>query len=156
MNERVIFLDIDGILNYTLWYYDDRNPGNLNGEEGDIDPLCVKRINLLCEKTGAKIVVSSDWRIATNWQNRLERAGLENIIDKTPITVFGQYGKTYHFSRGEEIDMWLQWHPEVSNYVIIDDREDMMEHQLNHFVKVNPYRGFTDEDMEKALIILDK
>lgn len=149
-------MTVDGVLNYTLWYYDDRNPGNLNGEEGDIDPLCVKRINLLCEKTGAKIVVSSDWRIATNWQNRLERAGLENIIDKTPITVFGQYGKTYHFSRGEEIDMWLQWHPEVKNYVIVDDREDMMEHQLDHFVKVNPYRGFTDEDMEKALIILDK
>ena len=86
----------------------------------------------------------------------MERAGLKNIIDKTPITVLGQYGKTYHFSRGEEIDMWLQWHPEVKNYVIVDDREDMMEHQLDHFVKVNPYRGFTDEDLEKALMILDK
>lgn len=149
-------MTVDGILNYTLWYYDDRNPGNLNGEEGDIDPLCVERINLLCEKSGAKIVVSSDWRISSSWQSRLEKAGLKNIIDKTPITIFGNYGKTYHFSRGEEIDMWLQWYPEISNYVIIDDREDMMEHQLDHFVKVNPYRGFTDEDMEKAILILDK
>lgn len=144
-----------GILNYTLWYYDDRNPGNLNGEE-DVDPLCVDRINLLCEKTGAKIVVSSDWRIATNWQNRLERAGLKNIIDKTPITVFGQYGKTYHFSRGEEIQMWLESHLSVKNYVIIDDREDMQQNQLDHFVKVNSYYGFTDKDLEKALMILDK
>lgn len=152
----VVFLDVDGILNYTLWYLDDRNPGNLNGQEGDIDPLCVERINKICAQTGAKIVVSSDWRISSGWQNRLEKAGLQNIIDKTPVTVLGQYGKTYHFSRGEEIDMWLQWHPSVKNYVIIDDREDMMNNQKDHFVHVNPYRGFTDADMVKTIKILEK
>jgi hypothetical protein len=153
---RVVFLDVDGVLNYTLWYLDDRNPGNLNGEEGDIDPLCVERINILCEKLSAKIVVSSDWRVCTNWQSRLEKAGLKNIIDKTPITLFGNYGRTYHFTRGEEIDMWLQWHPGVKNYVIIDDREDMMKDQMDHFVKVNSYRGFSDEDLEKAMFILNQ
>lgn len=158
---KIVFLDVDqlklvGVLNYDLWYYDDRNPGNLYGQEGDIDPLCVKRINLLCENTGAKVVVSSDWRISSGWQNRLEKAGLKNIIDKTPITVFGSYGKTYHFTRGEEIQMWLEWHPNVSNYVIVDDRDDMQQNQLDHFVHVNAYRGFTNEDLEKAIVILDK
>ena len=143
-------------MNYDLWYYDDRNPGNLYGQEGDLDPLCIERINLICEKFGAKVVVSSDWRISSGWQNRLEKAGLKNIIDKTPVTVFGSYGKTYHFTRGEEIQMWLEWHPNVSNYVIVDDREDMQQDQLDHFVKVNPYRGFTDEDMKKAMTILNK
>ena len=52
--------------------------------------------------------------------------------------------------------MWLESHLSVKNYVIIDDREDMMKHQLDHFVKVNSYCGFTDEDLEKALMILDK
>lgn len=144
------------MLNYDLWYYDDRNPGNLYGQEGDLDPLCIERINLICEKFGAKVVVSSDWRISSGWQNRLERAGLKNIIDKTPVTVFGSYGKTYHFTRGEEIQMWLEWHPNISNYVIVDDRDDMQQDQLDHFVKVNPYRGFTDEDMKKAMMILNK
>ena len=152
--KKIIFLDIDGVLNYDLWYYDDRNPGNLNGQEGDIDPLCVDRINAICDKTNSKIVISSDWRISSGCQNRLEKAGLKNIVDKTPVTIFGQYGHTYHFSRGEEIDMWLQWHPEVEKYVIIDDREDMLNIQLSHFVKVNPYCGFTDDDLEKALTIL--
>ena len=41
---KAIFLDIDGVLNYTKWYTDERNPGNLNGQEGDLDPLCVDRI----------------------------------------------------------------------------------------------------------------
>ena len=148
-------MTVDGVLNYTLWYLDDRNPGNLYGQEGDIDPLCVDRINFLCDKFGAKIVVSSDWRIVSDWQNRLEKAGLKNIIDKTPITIFGQYGK-YNYTRGEEIQMWLDWHPGVKNYVIIDDRNDMMGNQLDHFVKINPYRGFTDEDMEKSMIILNQ
>lgn len=100
----------------------------------------------------AKIVISSDWRIDSNWQNRLERAGLKHIIDKTPITIWSGH----EFSRGEEIDMWLQSHLSVKNYVIIDDREDMMVQQKDHFVKVNPYCGLTDEDVEKAMKILDK
>jgi len=62
----------------------------------------------------------------------------------------------YHFTRGEEIQMWLDSHLSVKNYVIIDDREDMQQNQLDHFVKVNSYYGFTDEDLEKALMILDK
>lgn len=146
---------VDGVLNYTLWYYDDRNPGNLHGEE-DVDPLCIERINILCEKFGAKIVVSSDWRVATNWKNRLESAGLRYIFDKTPITLFGIYGTTHHFSRGEEIQMWLKDHSSVENYVIIDDRSDMLDTQKDHFVKVNSYCGFTDEDLEKAMLILSK
>lgn len=153
---RILFLDVDGCLNYTLWYYDDRNPGNLHGEE-DVDPLCVDRINLICEKTGAKVVVSSDWRIESNWKKRLEKAGVKNIIDKTPITVFEQYGPCHHFTRAEEIEMWLLWHPEVKNYVIIDDLDEFDDaEQLEHFVKVNSYRGLSDENVEEAIKILDK
>ena len=58
---KVIFLDIDGVLNYTKWYTDERNPGNLYGQEGDLDPLCINRIIRICEETGAKVVISSDW-----------------------------------------------------------------------------------------------
>ncbi len=154
-NNKIIFLDVDGVLNYTLWYIDDRNPGNLNGEE-DVDPLCIERINRLCQETDAKIVISSDWRIDSSWQRRLERAGLKYIIDKTPITIFGSYGSCYHFTRGEEIQMWLEWHPEVENYVIIDDRIDFTEEQKPHFVQINSYRGLSDEDCILAKNILNR
>ena len=43
MKNKIIFMDVDGVLNYTKWYYDDRNPGNLYGQEGDIDPEYVRR-----------------------------------------------------------------------------------------------------------------
>lgn len=77
----------------------------------------------------------------------MENAGLRNIIDKTPITIFGTYGSTYHFSRGEEIHMWLEWYPEIKNYVILDDRTDFTEEQQPHFIHVNPYCGLTDDDI---------
>ena len=83
---KAIFLDIDGVLNYTQWYVSDRNPGNLNGQEGDIDPMCVERVLRICKETGAKVVISSDWRIS--WEGnkmRLERMvhPRDNVIAKT-------------------------------------------------------------------------
>ena len=154
--KKVIFLDVDGVLNYTLWYIDDRNPGNLNGQEGDLDPLCIEKINKLCEETGAEIVLSSDWRIDNRAFVRLEKAGLHKILDKTPISIFDTRGLIYNSIRGEEIQIWLKEHPEVCNYVIIDDRTDFTEEQLSHFVHVNSYKGLTEENCQLALNILSR
>lgn len=166
---KAIFLDMDGVVNYTQWYISDRNPGNLNGQEGDIDPECVKRILRIVNETGAKIVISSDWRIS--WEGtrmRLERMGLTRdiVIDKTPELIWtmvsrhdymnGNYDEDdYKYSRGREIDMWLEAHPECTNYCIIDDRMDFTEEQQPHFVHVNSYCGITDDDADIAIMTLN-
>ena len=154
---KVIFLDIDGVLNYTQWYVDDRNPGNLDGEEGDLDPLCVNRIINICNNTGAKVVISSDWRIS--WygtQLRLGRMGLDEnyILDKTPERIWINIPGFDH-SRGAEINDWLEMHPECEKYVIIDDRTDFKDNQQPFFIHVNPFVGFTDENMNKAIDLLN-
>ena len=154
---KVIFLDIDGVLNYTQWYVDDRNPGNLNGEEGDLDPLCVNRIINICNETGAKVVISSDWRIS--WygtQLRLGRMGLDEnyILDKTPERIWINIPGFDH-SRGAEINDWLEMHPECEKYVIIDDRTDFKDNQQPFFIHVNPFVGFTDENMNTAIDLLN-
>lgn len=166
---KVIFLDNDGVLNYTDWYVSDRNPGNLGGQEGDIDPLCVVRVLRICKETGAKIVMSSDWRIA--WPGsriRLEKSGFPEglIIDKTPELIWRMIsredymrgdsaGVCYQYSRGREIDLWLEAHPECTNYAILDDRSDFTEEQRPHFVHINPKVGITDEDVDIAIMILN-
>ena len=166
---KAIFLDIDGVLNYTQWYYDERNPGNLNGQEGDIDPMCVERILRIVKETGAKVVISSDWRIS--WEGtlvRLERMGLTRdiVIDKTPELIWQQIsrdelsaydddGFCHAYSRGREIDMWLEAHPECTNYTIIDDRTDFTDEQGPHFVHVNSYCGITDDNADIAIMILN-
>lgn len=161
-------LDIDGVLNYTQWYVSDRNPGNLNGQEGDIDPLCVERVLRIVEKTGAKVVISSDWRIS--WEGtlmRLERMGLPRdvVIDKTPELIWTKIGRhnymvmddsdEYEYSRGREVDMWLEEHPECTNFVILDDRMDFTEDQQPHLVHVNSMHGLSDDDVNIAIMTLN-
>lgn len=154
-------MDIDGVLNYTQWYISDRNPGNLYGQEGDIDPECVARILKVCEVTGAKIVLSSDWRIDKGAIPRLEKAGFPKglICDQTPELIWTCLNNVnlYDYSRGKEINLWLDTHQDIYDYVIIDDREDFTDEQKRlHFIHVNPYIGFTDENMNKAIEILTR
>lgn len=52
---KVIFLDIDGVLNSNDWYVKTRGVGGYNG--GDIDPECIELINDLIDATGAKIIM---------------------------------------------------------------------------------------------------
>lgn len=156
---KIIFLDIDGVLNYTQWYVSDRNPGNLNGEEGDIDPLCAERINNICQVTDAKIVLSSDWRISWPYCiDRLEKGGIKKglIIDKTPEHMWNEFVSEEYKSRGSEIDDWLSQHPECDRYVILDDRKDFTEEQQPNFIHVNPMRGIDDTDVVFAIQILNR
>lgn len=165
---KIVFMDCDGVINSTSYYISDRNPGNLNGQDGDIDHECVERVLRICKETGAKIVLSSDWRIS--WPGsliRLEKAGFPEglIIDKTPELIWtrmsmhdymlSEEDEDYEFSRGREIDLWLKEHPDCTNYVILDDRIDFTEEQQPHFIHVNPMIGLTDDDVDIAIMTLN-
>ena len=86
------------------------------------------------------------------------------VIDKTPEYIWKNVGKEdyfnenyeeiYEYSRGAEIDGWLKEHPEVINYVIIDDRTDFTDEQKEHFVHVDSMWGITDKHVELAINIL--
>lgn len=148
---KVIFLDIDGVLNHMDWYNDDRNPGNINGEEGDLDPICVERVKRICDETGAKVVISSDWKNQSGTIGRLGGVGLpkEYIIDKTPtISDFVKH------TRGDEINLWLLDHPYFTNYVILDDRTDFDENQRPHFIHIDRQHGLTEDDTDIAIMTL--
>ena len=43
----------------------------------------------------------------------------------------------------------------VSNYVIIDDFDDLLPEQEEHAVITNTLMGITEKDAEKAIIILE-
>lgn len=166
---KTVFLDIDGVLNSKEWYMGETNPGNIGGNEGDIDPDCVERVKKICEETGAKIVLSSDWKMA--WPGakiRLENAGFPRglIIDKTPDLIRRVMSRrdymldnseevAYLNSRGCEIDGWLKEHPECTNFVIIDDRTDFTEEQQPHFIHTDWEVGITDDNVNIAILTLN-
>lgn len=158
---KVIFLDVDGVLNSEEFFvertqdcrYDEyRKAGyspHLARQMCSLDSIAIAKLNYLISQTGAKIVVSSCWRADDpELQELFAIVGIPAYIDITP------YHETRH--RGTEVQQWLNKHPEVENYVIIDDDNDMLDSQLNNFVQTNAYkRGLSDEDVELAIQILN-
>ena len=71
------------------------------------------------------------------------------------IEMIKNYEEKYEYSRGAEIDGWLKEHPEVTNYVIIDDRTDFTDKQKEHFVHVDSMWGLTNEHVNNAIKILE-
>lgn len=131
---KVIFLDIDGVLNV------------INQERDKYGSLFHKHLedNLryIINETGAKIVISSTWRYSglgfmqAMWKDRSLPG---DVIDITPdCSQLVEYGNFKYYDaveRGHEIQDWLDSHPNVSNYVIIDDDNDMLKTQQDNFVR---------------------
>ena len=62
---KVIFLDIDGVLNSDE-YVDKVKKSDIQGIERDIDIEKVKLLKRAIDETGAKVVLSSSWRYTKN------------------------------------------------------------------------------------------
>ena len=167
-----IFLDIDGVLNseHTL----DESCENMDQKMASIisDQL-VKNLSYLVEKTDAKIILSSSWRIYFNENTKksnnlfalillasLDKHNLE-LHDMTPF-VKGQFSS----ERGLEIKTYIDKH-NIKNYVVIDDEEfsDFSKHlDMSKFIQTNfgdettniENEGLTKELAEKAIKILNK
>ena len=145
---KVLFLDIDGVCNHQQYYKSAYYIGNdLQYPLSEFDPLVVNRINEILDKTNAKLVLSSSWRFTDNIQNILTKVGFTHLI--YDITPYGM-GK----DRGYEIKAYLNSHPDITNYVIIDDINEMLPEQQNHFIQTSDQYGLTEELKNKVIKIL--
>lgn len=148
---KVLFLDIDGVLNHQEFYERRENDTYLKSLSyplTEFDPLVVERINDILDKTDSKLVISSSWRFDENLQNIFTKVGFKHkIFDITPYGM----GKC----RGAEIKQWLDTHENVEKYVIIDDDNDMLKEQKKYFIRTTDFNGFTEELKIKTLKILE-
>ena len=182
---KIIFLDIDGVLNCEQGYEDGfciytqiTNPTSTKKTYQSFYPPAKEYLNKLIKETGAKIVVSSTWRISgIKWLQdvwRMEEMEGE-IIDITPKL---HLHTGYSVVRGQEIRDWLRgkgyWTIDydkelqrtysdksgIENYIIIDDDQDMLYEQRNNFVCVLPSPvnklGFNEQYYKEALEKLNK
>lgn len=148
---KIIFLDFDGVITIPPKW-------NLNANK-------IKLIKKLVEETNAKIVISSSWRHSNLEDTIKSIIGytkkcpktkmfywlIDNIYDITPHFCDNKYKNT---GRGGEIQTWLDKHPEVENYIIIDDDSDMLNSQLYHFIQTDYQTGFTEHEYELAYKVL--
>lgn len=153
---KVIFLDIDGVLNLRRRERD--RYGSLFHKQ------FVDNLDRIIKETDAKIVISSTWRssgldvMQKMWRDRKLPGEVIDITGRLSFAKQG-YGSA---PRGCEIDMWLSdqgfqrinWCDEtqikylemskVKNYIILDDDSDMLYNQREHFVRCS--RNHTHKD----------
>ena len=108
---KVIFLDIDGVLNCT------RTP-NPRKFPYVVDKRLRRRFLKLVNRTGAKVVLTSSWRLdpigllaAKHW--RIPFVDVCPDMPKSP--------------RRREVLSWLARHPRARRYAIIDDEDDGLD-----------------------------
>ena len=144
MGNKIIFLDVDGVLNSAQ-----------DGFSTDLETdKHLKLLEQLVKETNADIVLSSSWRISFGRSfslsntliSRLKEHGL-SILDVTSEREDGD--------RGLEIKEWLNEHP-TKNILILDDEGfDIINIFPNNFVKTNNEIGLQEEDVKKGIKILN-
>lgn len=121
---KIIFLDIDGVLNSDIFW---RNCKNIDEE---IDDEAIKRLQQIVNKTNAVIVLSSSWK-KLNPDNQL-RTYLHDKLKEYGLTIYDQ---TPHLNsnRPLEIKAWIINHPELNIDGIVSLDDDYSEEE---YVKV--------------------
>lgn len=143
---KIIFLDFNGVLD-TYDNMDELNPENL------------KRLKRIADECDAKIVISSSLKNSyyktgqfskklTQIVKELQEVGIE-VIGITPQAN----------TRQEEIELYLENHPEVQQFCILDDDYEM-ERLKDHLVKLPSQQevgqlGLEDVHMNMAIEILN-
>ncbi len=108
---KVIFLDIDGVLN------SDQTPNPRNFPY-IIDPVLLARFQKLVRDTAAHVVLSSTWRVdpvgllAAKYYN----VPFDDVCPDMP-----------NAPRCEEMQVWLRNHHDATRYAVLDDDDDCLD-----------------------------
>ena len=159
---KVIFLDHDGVICLsTEWGGRYKKQNKWGGRKLSMTPMeipmeyrfdnfnkkAIKVLNEILEETGAEVVVSSDWKRWCTVEEMGEYYKSQGIVKK-PIAFTPNLGECNNYdgsfpwnrswdleqTRTLEIDQYLKRHPEVTEWVAIDDL-DMGKTGMSHSVK---------------------
>ena len=147
---KVIFLDIDGVLNsedHAIYCHE--NPKFI--EEGGsiwVDPYPVLYILQLIDEMDLKLVISSSWRTWDLESTIEEFKRYKSLCRLTPYIV----GIT---PRNTNDQVWEDRGEEIQ-HCIVDDDNDMLDSQRDNFVRTNNRHGLTIYDCDKIREILNR
>jgi hypothetical protein len=154
---KIIFLDVDGVLNSSNFFRESRKK---TYDTSNLDKKAVEVLNTIIELTGAKVVISSTWRVHDFFGLLCELGENDfkgEVIGQTPIL--------NQSIRGNEIKEWIQLNKEsldvtdekdFKNYLILDDNSDMFPWQKDNFVQTETEIGLTKEHIDRCVKILNK
>lgn len=161
---RVIFLDIDGVLNSNFWnnqHQKEISDGTLVDEEK------VELLALLVKRTNAKIILHSGWRF---WFDsklqplRTETKRLIALLKKYGLQIDGltpdltteeiRKNKKFSLVKADEILFWLKAHKDITEWVVLDDLDLHNDQIALRQVKPDPVTGLTLDNVNQAVEML--
>ena len=154
---KVIFLDIDGVLNSEQFFQEHIE----DLEQFPVDRECVRRLSDIVHATNAKIVLTSSWR--TGWSrdpNHMEELcrKMVEILAEYHLEIFDKTDWLRNGKRGMEIRRWIHRAPEkVETLVILDDNDFHWKRYLLHKYWVQTdfsEGGLQDDHVARAVKIL--
>lgn len=147
---RLIFLDIDGVLNaFGTW------------KEGDpmLNRGCIEQLNVLLEKTNAQLVISSSWRYQMI-SGETTCAGFERMLESHGLHAPSRLVVGHTVSdeeiegRGNQILDWIERNKYGGRWVVLDDDDFDTKEVADRLVLTKSSVGLTASEVEKALKIL--
>eukprot|EP01084_Bolivina_argentea_P222111 376029_1 len=140
----ILFLDVDGVLNCK----------ETNGKIDDDKLILLKQI---IDKTNAKIVISSSWRI--NKLNRLLTALNKHGMQHMDCTPYLQHYQKPEKNRVHEIESYLETAKKkykINKWISIDDYNLVKYRQKfdGHFVNTSVFHGIRQKDVREAIKLL--
>lgn len=140
---KILFLDIDGVVNCSST--------NFKTDLWPIDRYMAFLVGKIVMQTDCKVVLSSSWRVHPEGRETVEK----HVVPVLDVTCRSWYDREndHHSTRGEEIQKWLDEHPEVTKYAILDDDSDMLPRQ-KHF-RTSWGSGLTEKIAQEVIQYLN-
>lgn len=132
---KILFLDIDGVCNSLQYAL--KNNMNLWHKT---DPELNAMVQRIIKETKCQVVLSSTWRLYPEAREVVKR-DVCHFIDCTKDMQGG--AKWGAVERGLEVQEWLDRHPSVEQYAILDDNADFLPGQW--LFKTEFETGITEE-----------
>ena len=159
---KVIFLDVDGVLNDQMWFH------QFQSMDSEIDKVRVARLAEIVKATGAVIVLSSSWRVLPDELDDMDKWVWKQLVDALHEYDMSIYDRTpvIGMNRPLEIKTWLDCHDsQVDTYISLDDdfsKIDYDKYGIGHcLVKTSFYGeedrlgGLQDRHVKEAINILN-
>lgn len=153
---KILFLDIDGVLNSESWCAGKPFGNPFENPQKWIDPNSIRLLNLLIDRMPCKVVLTSNWREHFNKdeiQSYFNFHGFyHEIMDMTPQPFLIE-NETEQSSKNHEIFLWLfqaaNNKQDIQKFVIVDDRPKLIQGLEKFLVSIDPHVGLTQKNCEE-------
>ena len=158
MAPRIIFLDIERVLNSEMWEAHGQRQSSESAPCKRIDPAAVGLLNQLVDRSGAQVVVAAGWRTGGLHYVRsvlAQRGFIGQVVGITPI--LDAIGVEPHDrTRVRELEAWLVLQPfnAERHIVILDSHHIEIDELRRYLVRTTSERGLERKHVEAALRVL--